>query len=314
MRFNKYVRRGGPLEKDPFKLGSTSKSRYYPFYCLSENLRRVGSEFIYSFPSLDIHYNMLGRYDDLFNTLHQGSRGYAVDKFEFVYSDINRYVFVDHHIMVDTEGRILMIMTFDDKSFFTDELSYMERLEKLDNFKLFVSTRLMLEDKYTNLWKKVEKDYVSQCYKNGVEVEFTTSEKIYEKVFSNSFSLVSRDMDSFMQHLREDVPQIFMEAIEELSREEESEEELEVNREISTNELTVTFSDDIRVASGGTNISWAYDFPSDSTVGYMTADPVLNTINFSDAINEELGSNINVTFADEPQTVPFENDGEANSN
>lgn len=201
---------------DTKKIASSSGSSHYPFYLLTNESNRtfIGENFIYNRPSTSEYYNIIGRYDDFFKALNAKA---VFDKFSFIQSGNNYDVFVMYNCVFDSNGKVLLLLTFDDTSY----LDLVDERDKDYTCKLFISTDFLLEEKYTNLWKKVEKEYVQKFYVEGQKVEYTTSEDIEKMCFSNSFNPVFNTLDDLSRHLREDVPSLFTEHLVQLRQIEE---------------------------------------------------------------------------------------------
>jgi hypothetical protein len=244
--------RGRGMKRDRFQMATTSSNGYYPFYTMCGDLRPIGNEFVYHKPSIKGYYNVIGRYDQLLQDLHSSDR---MDRFEFVYSDVMYHIYAMKHCIMDTEGDFLLLMTFKEREFFQEASNERKREFRKDEmwcFKLFVSTKLMLDARYTNLWKKLDKEYVSECYKKGVAVEFTTSEEIDVQVFSNNFNPTYPTISQFMRHLKEDVPRLLMDAMT-TSLEDPVEDEMEDEGvEMYTHMGGTISGTDIRISSQDT--------------------------------------------------------------
>jgi hypothetical protein len=54
-----------------------------------------------------------------------------------------------------------------------------------DNFKLFVSTKLLTDSDYSNFYKKIYKDYILLFIQEGIKVEFLTERNLLTTMFNN---------------------------------------------------------------------------------------------------------------------------------
>ena len=183
-------------------LYSTTASNLYPFYilCSTHLVSPIGNGFLYEKLSVERIDNVIGRYDNLFSTL---DNRLSMDRFEFKVSDEVYHLYVAKHFIMDKTGNIMFCMAFDDLSLMA---SSQNQFTDYRPFKLFVSTKFITEDIYKNIWKKIDKDYVSDCYFKGIRVEFTTSKLISESLFKSpvnlNFSNVS-DMDRFTSKVKD---------------------------------------------------------------------------------------------------------------
>ena len=191
-------------------LATSSTNKFYPFYILCGPVERLGQSFLYNKPSKDKINNVIGRYDHLFLSLNSKL---TINRFEFTFSDTIHHIFVLKHCILNEKGQIILLMTFDDESLLFDSVLREENKEFEDKskFKLFVSTEFLLEPKYTNVWKKLDKEYISKCYKKGIRVEFTISNKIDQIVFKNNLNINFTSVNDLVTHLSVEVPQIFRE-------------------------------------------------------------------------------------------------------
>lgn len=76
---------------------------------------------------------------------------------------------------------------------------------------LFISHDFMTLEKYRLLYKRVEKEYISYFYENGIDIQIKTSEKIEKEVFKTGFELkgdtlseMRNTLDNFILSEREE--------------------------------------------------------------------------------------------------------------
>ena len=211
--------RGLMYSKSAYSIGTSKTSPCFPFYVLCHkryryHLDREGRPFImFNLPVGDVYHNVIGRYDQLINRLHTQM---MPDRFEFVFEQETYHIYCMRHCILDTNNRPLLLMVCDGKDRLTPDGFVREReaIEEVSDMKLLISTELMLEDRYTNVWKKLEKEYVRGFYRNGLRVEYTTSERIVSEVFNDSIEVHFADTAHMSDHLRNDVPEILRDAFQ----------------------------------------------------------------------------------------------------
>lgn len=178
----------GGFTGNPFIIGTTDINEYYPVYSIGvdANYNQISEYIIDDIKSYQKIKNISARrtgftrYDDLFQVLQSYHRP---DVYQFTSNDENYYLTCSKGYIVDKDDNILLLLTSKEDFIFLPDGNL-----KNEVLKLFVSTELINNDIYKNVFKKINTEYIDYCYKNNIEVVFTTSHNIEERVFKNNFS------------------------------------------------------------------------------------------------------------------------------
>ena len=190
------------LEKfkdNPFVIGTTDINEYFPVYNIKNNYLLgesvIKDIFMYHKPLKksfsDYTYT---QYADLFNFI---VGGYINGKCSFKMGDVDFEVNCTRGYMAGEDDNILLLLCTNSKEIFTED-------DKLNhkNLKLFVSTKLVKNPIYKNIYKKICSDYINKCYEKDVDVMYTTSEKIEELVYSNNIKIEYDNITELKTHLQ----------------------------------------------------------------------------------------------------------------
>lgn len=198
----------GDFYGNPFVIGTTNKNEYYPVYAASNDLVRRSyqsgeplMEHIIDDISLykklkneaKRRYGGITKYADLFYCLRQSIKP---DVFEFVISDYHYYLNCTKGYISDADDNILLILCTNSQQMFDHRGNLITK-----NLKLFVSNRLINNEIYKNIYKKIDSEYIRFCYQKDIDVVFTTSEKIQKQVFSNDFEVRFDNLTQLNDHL-----------------------------------------------------------------------------------------------------------------
>jgi len=192
----------GNFTRDEYAIGTTSKNSYYPLYSLLDNNRIGRNQFMYYKPSI-VTLSAISRYNELFETLR--SKMYF-SRFNFISNDENHFILVmKGYIANHLQQPLLMIGI----NTFEHGLSIYDSDEKSEEtkakLKVFVATELLTNDIYTNIWRKIDRDFIQLCYEDGIAVEFCTIETIEKTFFSNEFVVEYNNLTELNNHLKNDV-------------------------------------------------------------------------------------------------------------
>ena len=179
----------GTFKGNPFVIGTTDLNEYFPVYTIgSDNNYRnmlthiVSDVYSYQKPeNMSFTKNGFQRYDDLFNVLK-----------EYVQPEVYQItVDSEHHFLTcmkgylaDKDDNILLLLVTND----TDIYQPYDNL-KSEHLKLFISTELINNPLYKNLYKKLSTEYIDYCHKHDIEVVYTTSFNIHKRVYGNNFKV-----------------------------------------------------------------------------------------------------------------------------
>lgn len=207
----------GNFQGNPFIIGSTVKNQYFPIYAVSmvsSNVNRsdilyyngdplseelLPNVFLYKKP-LNVtneRYANLNKYADLFYHL---STTVKPSSYEFTYSDVSYFLNCNKGYLADSDDNILLCLCTKDKNVFDNEGKLI-----FSNLRLFISNRLIKEEKYKNVYKKILIEYIDYCYQNNIDVFFTTSENIENQIFKNDFVVEYSNLTELNNHLNSNI-------------------------------------------------------------------------------------------------------------
>lgn len=179
----------GKFEGNPFVIGTTDLNEYFPVYTIGydNNYNSILETVIqdvalYQKPqNKSISRTGFTRYDDLFNVLKE----YVEPKvYSFTVNDETHYLTCLKGYIADKDDNILLLLGTKDIDIY-DPYDVL----KVEKLKLFVSTELIKNPIYKNLFKKLSTEYIDYCYQNDIEVVYTTSNNIQSRTFKNNFNL-----------------------------------------------------------------------------------------------------------------------------
>jgi hypothetical protein len=199
----------GNFYGNPFVIGTTNRNEYYPVYAVSDELieqvyhyrgERLSEPIIdgillYKKPinNAKRKYGGLNKYADLFTCLSQSAKS---DVFEFTINDESHYLNCSKGYMSDIDDNILLVLCSNSPQLFNHRGELITK-----NLRLYVSNRLVNNEVYKNIFKKIDSEYIHFCYENDIDVIFTTPEKIQKQVFNNDFKVEFDNLTELHEHL-----------------------------------------------------------------------------------------------------------------
>lgn len=207
----------GNFERNDYIIGSTISSFLLPIINLGNRHTLENNESIYYKPLSNLEeitykFKLIDFMTNLNMRLNLNS--YAVGKNEEGDDIIIR---VGKGYIVDENDNILLLLGLTDKgisnfdSQIEDRLGYYSPIQKLSQYPylcLLISTKLITDEKYSSFYKKLEKYYINDFYKNDIEVRFITSEKIEKLSYDNEFKLRFNTIEQLQSHLQNSVPKL----------------------------------------------------------------------------------------------------------
>ena len=214
------------IKNDAFKVGTTNRNEFFPAYATFEDLRDNGYQiqsdsfseyivdnvFMYSKPifcngTIFTDFSVLTN----FNSLISSFKGYnSMSVFKFKVAEEIHYLNVTGGCISDTLGNILLVLcvksnslTYNDviKTMTTDCIIDDDLNYHTQNLRLMVSTEFFRNEKYKNIYKKIEKEIIQSCYNMNIDVIFTTSDKIEDNLFKNDFEVNFDNLTELNEHL-----------------------------------------------------------------------------------------------------------------
>ena len=177
-------------------IGYKKSAVYFPIYSLfsySEN------DLYYKPAKLSITYRSKISYDDILEKLristhlHISTNIFKFENEEYrIYSQLG-YLWTEDHTL-------LMLTTNDPENTFTpdgNDVYY-------DKLRLYVSLEFMTDVIYKNIYARINKEYIQECFEKGVEVVYTTSEKIDKYIFTNPYVKNIVDIPTLMENIDEE--------------------------------------------------------------------------------------------------------------
>ena len=206
----------GHFRINPNVIGITDCNEYFPVYVvfshsmyrynvnnygesLSEQI--VDDSYLYHKPYLleKGRYADGSQYSDLFRFIDT----IDVSSYTFKFEDEHHFLTCSKGYLADSDGNILMILCTKGFDIFTDDINQ----DVLNNNMtvLFISTELINNPIYKNVYKKLQSEYIQECHEKEVEVIYTTSKKIEERVYGNGFKVEFNSLTELDEHLKGDV-------------------------------------------------------------------------------------------------------------
>lgn len=196
----------GSFERDEFAIGTTSKNNYYPFYSQLSKEQISETDYMYYKPTHKRGYG-ISRYSELFETLT--SRMFF-SRFNFTVNDKDHHVLVMKGYIANHLKQTLFMLSVKDYNTFNLVSQYHEEPD-YKKFKLFIATEFITNPIYSNLWRKIDKEYVQKCHELGIAVEFNTLENLDTFFFSNEFELEYNNLTELQAHLNNNVAPLLFE-------------------------------------------------------------------------------------------------------
>lgn len=211
-----YEFKGGINSIEGDNIGISGLVDYCPLYICYDHTNRntIEGNIIYYKPTPAIGTVHISTYNDLIKAIFKES---SVKVFGFMFDGNPEIVDCGRGFVQDRLGNILLLFTVK-----SEELTYKDGRFRGDfsfkddnynqiseNIKLFVSTVLVTEKKYTNLYKRLDKEIISRCYADGIAVEFTTSKKIDDTIYRDGLDFAFNTINELNTHLENDIPAIF---------------------------------------------------------------------------------------------------------
>ncbi len=200
----------GNFEGNPFVIGTTDKNEFFPIYTVFEDSRRYEysdnvnflSEVLYENVYLyrkpisksSLGYSSYSKYADLFNALQVSGKP---ERFGFEVNGTAHFLTITRGYIADEFDNILLILTTKSFEVFDENNDTL----KSENLRLYVSTDLVNNEIYKNIFKKIDTEYIDYCYKNNIDVIFTTSDKIHNHTFKNDFKVEFNNLTELQEHL-----------------------------------------------------------------------------------------------------------------
>jgi hypothetical protein len=190
---------------DKYAMGTSDSNDYLPFYAYNSAVLITEGVIGYYLPMRKLAVNYINRYSQLFDHLTKGT---STKAYKIGSEEDSHFIYIIKGAIFDESGAILMLLTIKDidiVDFYEYNSKFNEDGIKHEKFKLFVSTKFMSSSLYTNVFKKIEKEYISECINKNINVEYTTSDNIKEAVFKNPFKPEFNNMTQLNEHLKEEV-------------------------------------------------------------------------------------------------------------
>lgn len=195
------------MSSNLFIIGTSDRNEYYPVYAISDGLHEkiISNVFLFHKPKNAIEmYGSYGgnkRYNTLFDALRNSIRARV---FNFTFNDMDYSLHINKGYIADKHDNILLLLSTKSFRIFDEEEELIA-----ENLRLYVSTELINNGIYKNIYKKIEKEYIQYCYKKNIDVVFTTSEKIEQQVFSNNLKKDFKSITELHEYLNNEVENIF---------------------------------------------------------------------------------------------------------
>ena len=206
----------GNFRGNAFVIGTTLKNKYYPVYIIDEEYEKrvsfsnayeqtlhqkiINDILIYKKPLFnrsiledDTNFNYVGFFRRLRSTV-------KLCKFKFKFNQEDYNICVMRGYLTDDWNNILLCLCTKSHNIFNEKGELIT-----SNLKLFISNELINNSIYKNVFKMLNKEYIDFFYKNDIDVVFTTSKKIQNRIFGNHFKLEFKNINELNNHLKTEV-------------------------------------------------------------------------------------------------------------
>lgn len=177
-------------------IGYKKSAVYFPIYSLFSYFE---NDLYYKPAKSSLIYKSKISYDDVLHKLHSTAcLGSTVNMFKYenedysIYSQLG-YLWTEDHIL-------LMLTTNDPENTFTPD----GKDVYYDKLRLYISTEFMTDIIYKNIYARIYKEYIQECFEKGVEIVYTTSEKIDKYIFTNPYVKNIVDIPTLMENINEE--------------------------------------------------------------------------------------------------------------
>lgn len=188
---------GNEFIGDPYVLGTTDVGEYFPVYMAWGSTHIMDGIFSYEKPVNKANGYGGQQYNDLFSYLAESRKSCT---FTFSYDSVRHHLTVLKGYIADERNNILLCLAVNGPNLFDSDGKMLT-----DNYRLYISPKFILEEKYKNLYKRIEKDYVNVCHEIGVQVLYMDSRKIEAELFSNSHKVTFTTIAELQSYLTSDL-------------------------------------------------------------------------------------------------------------
>ena len=199
------------------KVGVSLFVDYIPFYAVHAynstvtGLQRY-SESEFEYPVFkNKGESRISRYADLFSYLNGDSQAKSV-AYSFKNKDDDYTAYVSHGIMRDDSDNILLALAIQ-RDYFQEFYNAFSNSVDIDYSKLtlFVANDFITNQKYSYLWKKVEKEYYYGAIEKGCIIEVRDSSYIESILFQDGINVKFDNLTEFHQFLNDSMYNTFVE-------------------------------------------------------------------------------------------------------
>lgn len=297
----------GTFEPNPEIIGVTDCNAYFPFYAAlsHRNNRRYVNNYgpeiseqivrdIFSYHKPYLKPEKINRrpngsqYSDMFMFMD----GLDVATYGFKFEEETHLVVCCKGYLADVDDNILLLLCSNSMELFRDERN---TELKSENLRLYVSSELIINEKYKNLYKKIHTEYINSCCELDIEVIYTTSKKIENSTFDNGFKIEYKNLTELDEHLKSRVGEnlFYVDDIRQPVQEEELSEypgvhrdNIRVNMGESYSSQIATYMDAIGVQAIDPSVLRSTSDTISPEEAFQSVERA-NTINESEIIEEE---------------------------
>lgn len=194
-------------------IGTSDCSEYIPAYALFGHELHIFQDgegknrtevMEYSLPNFT--GSATRQYYTFFRCLKDGS---YPEVFQFRVARVDHRVGVFRGVIYDMEGNILMCLGVNSNYVMNTEPDVITTTPDVDKFVLFISEKFS-EDKYKNMRKKLEADYMPLV--RNANIDIMQTQKIEKWLFSNNYKVPTfKNVMELKKHLKEYVPKLMLE-------------------------------------------------------------------------------------------------------
>lgn len=198
---------------DMCNISTSLDNIYYPLSCFYRCDKLANEDVYLYYKPVLFSNNRIKTYKNLFKHLNYSN---CVRYFNIGYKKL---IYALFNTIYSMEGKPLLVLTTTSKKMFNyrknkhaiiKDCPYLGDKIFINNnkLKLFISTELINNSMYSNLYKHLYNNYIINFHAKNISVEFTSSLNITNLVFSNGIDLNFKSLESLENHLKNEVKDI----------------------------------------------------------------------------------------------------------
>lgn len=210
LQINPYIAGVYTFTKDPFFIATTVASAYTPLIAVPK-IVHINSDFhffTYHKPLINVLHMDTFEYSEIL--LYECLNAAHDLKIMSLEGNTAKGIIIGKGCIYDNQNNLLLMLSCEAGA----DIEYQERRsstiskEQGKNMKLFLSTKLLMNDIYAKLYVNLQKNYIFPACEIEIPVEIMSSEKINSLHYANDFHLKFENHVDLETHLINFVPKI----------------------------------------------------------------------------------------------------------